>query len=82
MHICSEQSEVKKITDLSTKLTNSYISLLKNMSRENKQDLISKLRKTIETDTIKEKADFYKAFGGWDDAESAEELIKSIKSSK
>lgn len=52
------------------------------MSRENKKDLISKLRETVDADSEKENTDFYKAFGGWDDNESAEELIKSIRNSR
>lgn len=29
-----------------------------------------------------ERTDFYNAFGGWDENESAEELIKTIKGSR
>jgi len=68
--------------DLNTKLIDSYISLLKNMSTENKLDLISKLTKAVKTDTDFEKTNFYKAFGGWDENESAEELIETIKGSR
>jgi len=45
------------------------------MSAQNKLDLISKLTNTVKTDIEKEKSDFYKAFGGWDEKQSAEELI-------
>ncbi|CAN5264251.1 hypothetical protein BH23BAC3_BH23BAC3_11540 [soil metagenome] len=68
--------------DINTKLIDSYLSLLKNMSAQNKLDLISKLTKTVKTDIEKEKTDFYKAFGGWDENESAEELIDIIKGSR
>jgi len=68
--------------DLNTKLIDSYISLLKNMSAENKLDLISKLTKTVKTDIDREKTNFYKAFGGWDENESAKELIEMIKGSR
>lgn len=64
-------------TDIYTKLIDSYISLLKNMSLQNKLDLISKLTKTVGTDKKQGENDFYKAFGGWDENESAEELINS-----
>lgn len=68
--------------DINTKLIDSYISLLKNMSAQNKLDLISKLSNTVKTDLEQEKTDFYKAFGGWDKNESAEDLIETIKGSR
>jgi len=52
------------------------------MSARNKLDLISKLSTTVKKDIEKEKSDFYKAFGGWDEKESAEELIGTIKRSR
>lgn len=69
-------------SDMNTKHIDSYISLLKNMSAQNKLDLISKLTKTVKKDIKQEKTDFYKAFGGWDDNEGAEELFSSIKESR
>lgn len=68
--------------DLNAKLIDSYISLLKNMKAQTKLELISKLKKTVEIDTKKDNDAFYKAFGGWDENESAEELIESIKNSR
>lgn len=68
--------------DLNTKLIDSYISLLKNMSTKNKLDLISKLNDSVRTDITIDKKEFYKAFGGWDKNESAEELIDTIKKSR
>ncbi len=68
--------------DINTKLIDSYISLLKNMSAQNKLDLISKLTNTVKTDLEQEKTDFYKAYGGWDKNESADELIETIKESR
>jgi hypothetical protein len=68
--------------DINTKLIDSYISLLKNMSAQNKLDLISKLSNTVKTDLEQEKTDFYKAFGGWDKNESAEDLIETIRGSR
>ena len=68
--------------DINTKLIDSYLSLLKNMSAQNKLDLISKLTNTVKTDIAQEKTEFYKAFGGWDEHESAEELIETIEESR
>lgn len=71
-----------KTADINTKLIESYLSLLKNMSTQNKLDLISKLTNTLKTDIEKEETEFYNAFGGWDEHETAEELIKKIKESR
>jgi hypothetical protein len=68
--------------DVNTKLIDSYLSLMKNLSVSNKLDLISKLTGTVKTDIEHEKPDFYEAFGGWDKNESAEELISSIKEAR
>jgi hypothetical protein len=68
--------------DINSKLIDSYISLLKNMSAQNKLDLISRLTNAVKSDLEQEKTDFYKAFGGWDKNESAEGLIETIKGSR
>ena len=68
--------------DINTKLIDSYISLLKNMSSQNKLDLISKLTKTVKRDDEMAENDFYQAFGGWDENDSAEELIDSIEEAR
>jgi hypothetical protein len=73
---------VMNTADLNTKLIDSYISLLKNMSKPNKLELISRLTNTVKSENEQEKADFYKAFGGWDKNESAEDLIETIRGSK
>ena len=71
-----------KSAEINSKLIDSYISLLKNMSAQNKLDLILKLANTVKTDMERENTDFYKAFGDWDKTESAEELIETIKGSR
>ena len=68
--------------DINTKLIDSYMSLLKNMSTQNKLDLISRLTSTVKKDLEQETGDFYKAFGGWDKDESAEDLIDTIRESR
>ncbi|MEX0610036.1 MAG: hypothetical protein WD016_07245 [Balneolaceae bacterium] len=68
--------------DINTKLIDSYLSLLKNMSKQNKLYLISQLTRTVKTDLEQEETNFYNAFGGWDESESAEELIDIIKESR
>ncbi|MEX0779931.1 MAG: hypothetical protein WD491_09995 [Balneolales bacterium] len=71
-----------KTTDVNSKLIDSYIALLKNMSSQNKLDLISKLSQTVKKDIHEASPDFYQAFGGWDENESAEDLILNIKSTR
>lgn len=68
--------------DANTKLIDSYLALLKNMSDKNKLDLISKLSNTVKDDTKQKQSVFYESFGGWDKNESAEELITSIKAAR
>jgi hypothetical protein len=68
--------------DINSKLIDSYLSLLKNMSVENKLDLISKLTKTVKTEIEQDQPDFYKSFGGWDKNESAEDLISTINGAR
>ena len=48
--------------DINTKLIDSYLSLLENMSAQNKLDLISKLTRTVKTDIAQEKTEFYECF--------------------
>ncbi|MCH8487594.1 MAG: hypothetical protein LAT75_12065 [Candidatus Cyclonatronum sp.] len=69
-------------TDTNTKLINSYLSLIKNMSVSNKLDLISKLSSSMKADFDDAKVDFYDAFGAWDEEESAEALVDAIKSTR
>ena len=64
------------------KLIDGYISLLKNMSTPNKLELISKLKSSTKSDIKHKTDDFYKSFGGWDENESAEELINAINESR
>ena len=59
-------------TDSNTKLVDSYISLLKNMSVDNKLELISKLTHSVKTDHEYNHTAFYESFGSWDENESAD----------
>lgn len=71
-----------KTNDLNSKLIDSYLALLENMSPENKLSLISKLTKSTDDDSKQQNPDFYKAFGEWGKHETAEELIATIKDSR
>lgn len=71
-----------KAADLNNKLINSYLELLKNLSPSNKLDLIAKLTESIKSDIkVKENA-FEQSFGAWEDNESVEELINTIRDSR
>jgi len=69
-------------SEKNAKLVDSYFSLLKHLSAQSKLDLISKLTKTVKSDLDEDKSVFFKSFGGWDQNESAEELIESINKSR
>jgi len=56
--------------------------MLKNLSTNNKLELISKLTQSLKSNMDKGKSNFYKAYGAWDSNESADELISSIRSSR
>ena len=59
-----------------------YISLLGNLSPNDKLDLISKLTESVKTDLTSKKTSFKKAFGGFDSTKSAEEIIEEIRGSR
>jgi hypothetical protein len=68
--------------DINTKLTDGYLGLLKNLSTNNKLDIISKLTSSMKTSSEQEHSNFYGAFGAWDKYESAEEIINSIQKAR
>ncbi len=73
---------MKRTADINTKLVDSYIGLLKNLSTNNKLDLITKLTQSVKAETKKKTSNFYKAFGSWDKEESADELVTFIRESR
>jgi hypothetical protein len=68
--------------DIDSRLIESYITLLKNMSTPNKLDLISRLTQSVKADINEGPSHIYESFGGWDENESAEELINVIRESR
>jgi hypothetical protein len=71
-----------KATDANTKLLNSYVGLLQNLSTDNKLELISKLSQSIKSTSKKKKSSFYQAYGAWDQDETADELVQKIRGSR
>ena len=59
-----------------------YISLLGNLSPNDKLDLISRLTESVKTDLTSKKTSFKKAFGGFDSIKSAEEIMEEIRGSR
>jgi hypothetical protein len=71
-----------KAADLNTKLINSYLELLKNLSPANKLDLIAKLTQSVKSDMKVKSNAFDQAFGGWVGSEPAAEIIQVIRESR
>ena len=68
--------------DIDSRLVQSYISLLKNMSIANKLDLISRLTESVKSDVSETPDSIYDSFGGWKGNESADELVDVIRASR
>jgi hypothetical protein len=71
-----------RTADLYTKIINGYLGLLKNLSPASKLDLISKLTQSVKSDIRSQNNNLKKAFGAWDQEESADELVDTIRSSR
>lgn len=72
-----------KTADLNTILIDSYLTMLKNLSPNNKLELISRLSKSMKT-TRKEKKDITleSLYGAWESDQAAEELVAEIKAAR
>jgi hypothetical protein len=71
-----------KTNEMNNTIINGYIALLDNLSANSKLDLISKLSASIKTDLSNKKSKFKSAFGAFESAKSADEIIDEIKSSR
>ena len=69
-------------TEINTTIIDAYVGLLNNLSPSNKLDLISKLTDSVKTDLLPKKSSFKKAFGAFESAKSAEEIIDEIRNSR
>jgi hypothetical protein len=68
-----------KTADINTNIIDSYFTLLKNLSPNNKLELISRLSKSMKT-TKKAKDDSWKSlFGALVLDESADEFVEELK---
>ena len=71
-----------KVIDINTTLIDGYFRLLDNLSPSNKLDLISKLTLSVKADITDRKKSFYKAYGAWESKQSADQIIKDIRTSR
>lgn len=68
---------------IDTNLIDSYFTLLKNLSADNKLELISRLSESMKTTQGKEKEISQNSlYGSWESEQSAEELIAELKASR
>jgi hypothetical protein len=68
--------------DTDMKLIDGYMKLLGNLSLGNKLELISQLTLSAKTDISDKPTAFFKAFGAWDSAQTAEQVIAGIRDSR
>lgn len=69
-----------KTAEINSTIVDGYIRLLDNLSPDNKLDIISKLTASVKTDLSTRKSSFKKSFGAFDSKQSAEEIIKDVRS--
>jgi hypothetical protein len=63
-------------------IVESYSGLLEGLSSNSKLELIENLSKSIRSEKKTKDSDFYKSFGAFCSAQTAEEIITDIKSSR
>lgn len=69
--------------DINKQLVDTYYSMLKNLSQNNKLELIERLSKSIRTSKKEENKDSLDSlFGSWESQKSADEIIKEIEDSR
>ena len=69
-------------SELNINLIESYFSILKNLSKENKLKLIEKLSDSIKMSAPPKKNESLKLFGTFIPEKSAEELIHELKEAR
>lgn len=71
-----------KTTDANTNLIDSYFTLLKGLSANNKLEIIARLSKSLKTPEKNEDNSWKDLFGALALDQSAEEFIKGLKSDR
>lgn len=68
-----------KTANINTNLIDSYFTLLKGLSTDNKLELIARLSKSMKTTKAKKDASWESLFGSWELDQSADEFVKELK---
>jgi len=72
-----------KTADLNTTLIDSYYTLLKSLSPNNKLELIARLSKSMKTAKKREKeVSLESLYGSWESDQTADELIAELKAAR
>lgn len=72
-----------KSADLNTNLIDSYFILLKNLSPNNKLELIARLSKSMKTNKKKRKEiPLESLYGSWESDQTADELVAKLKAAR
>ena len=71
-----------KTTDLNTALLDNYLGLIKNLSPENKLDLIERITRTLKGNLTTKNSPITDAFGMWESKKTADESLTEIRKSR
>lgn len=72
-----------KATEINKALIDNYFALLKNLSPENKLELIARLSKSMRnSNKAKKEVSLRSLYGSWVSDQSADEIIDELKSSR
>ncbi|MFC1226551.1 hypothetical protein ACFE6N_22290 [Pedobacter sp. BG31] len=72
-----------KTADININLIDSYFTLLKSLSPDNKLELIARLSKSMKTTKKKEKEISLDAlYGSWESDQTADELVAELKAAR
>lgn len=72
-----------KTADVNTTLIDSYYTLLKSLSPNNKLELIARLSKSMKTTKKREKeVSLESLYGSWESDQTADELIAELKAAR
>jgi len=68
-----------KTSDINTNLVDSYYMLLRNLSPNNKLELIVRLSKSLKTTKTKKDNSWEALFGSWELDQSTDEFLTELK---
>ncbi len=63
-------------------LIEGYLKLLSTLDLDTRLELISKLTQTVKNDLGDRKNNFFRSFGAWQSDETADEIIKDLRTSR